>query len=174
MRAFVKKLRRKLGDVATSPAYIMTEPRTTTGALRRHHSDVPPVLRRELSPKGTPALAVLDPDRLRQTDAAPGSRAKSRAAHTDLMDNCERVFDELVVWRQSAQRDPRGPIQSEDRSNMSPDPMYWFNRVFVPALKRRVFMVGNLPDILYDAVTPFLGSTADGIGRCEVIDTKKS
>ena len=27
MRAFVKKLRRKLGDVATSPAYIVTEPR---------------------------------------------------------------------------------------------------------------------------------------------------
>ena len=27
VRAFVKKLRRKLGDVATSPAYIVTEPR---------------------------------------------------------------------------------------------------------------------------------------------------
>ena len=27
VRAFVKKLRRKLGDAATSPAYIVTEPR---------------------------------------------------------------------------------------------------------------------------------------------------
>ena len=52
--------------------------RATTGTLRRHHSDIPPVLRRELPPKGTLALAVLDPDRLRQTDAAPSSRAKSQ------------------------------------------------------------------------------------------------
>ena len=112
---------------------------------------------------------ALDPTALLRTAFLRGrcrhrsGSGRSRAAHTDIMDNCEQVFDELVVWRQSAQRDPRGPIQSEDRSNMSPDPMYWFNRVFVPALKRRVFMVGNLPDILYDAVTPFLGSTADGV-----------
>ena len=47
--------------------------------------------------------------------------------------------------------------------------MYWFNRVFVPALKRRISMVSNLPDILYGAVKPFLGFTADGTGRRGVI-----
>ena len=52
--------------------------------------------------------------------------------------------------------------------------MYWFNRVFVPALKRRISMVSNLPDILYGAVKPFLGFTADGTGRRGVIFANKS
>ena len=42
--------------------------------------------------------------------------ASSRAAHTDLMDNCEQVFDEPVIWRQSAQRDPRVKIRSDGNS----------------------------------------------------------
>ena len=37
---------------------------------------------------------------------------ESRAAHTDLMDNC----DEPVVWQQSAQRDPRVKIRSDSNS----------------------------------------------------------
>ena len=28
----------------------------------------------------------------------------SRAAHTDLMDNCEQLFDELAFWRYSEQQ----------------------------------------------------------------------
>ena len=32
------------------------------------------------------------------------------------MDNCEQVFDEPVVWRQSAQRDPRVKIRSGGNS----------------------------------------------------------
>jgi len=34
-----------------------------------------------------------------------------RAAHTDLMDNCEQVFDDPVVRRQSGHRDPRVKIR---------------------------------------------------------------
>ena len=46
------------------------------------------------------------------------AREGSRAAHTDLMDDFEQVFDEPVVWRQSAQRDPRGKIRSDGNSRL--------------------------------------------------------
>ncbi len=44
------------------------------------------------------------------------SKNANGAAHTDIMDNSEQVFDEPVVWRQSAQRDPRVKIRSDGNS----------------------------------------------------------
>ena len=48
----------------------------------------------------------------------PGRSARktNRAAHTDIMQISEQVFDELVFWRRSAQRGLRVKIRSDGNS----------------------------------------------------------
>ena len=40
----------------------------------------------------------------------------SRAAHTDLMDNCEQVFDEALFWRHFGQLGLRVTVHSDGNS----------------------------------------------------------
>ena len=41
---------------------------------------------------------------------------RSRAAHTDLMDNCEQVFDEALFWRHFGQQGLRVTVHSDGNS----------------------------------------------------------